>query len=506
MVLKVVLSRSFFLDLPKNMNKLVFSKFLSILFSAILSQAIIFESMAQEKWDLQKCIEYSLQNNLQIKQSNIALESSLATEKFAKYSRLPSLSASVTLNNSVGRTFDVFTNQPVEQSVTYISPSMNSNVLLYGGGRINQNIRRAATNAQASGFSLLKSRNDVILAVASAYLQVVFSHDLVRSAKAQKVNADQQFERTQSLIRAGSAPENAIYDLITQQANAELQLVTAENTQSLSYLQLKQALQIPLEQPFEILIPELEPQLQPLTQTVDLYYTQAENFMPEIKAAQLLEKAAEIGIRVARAELQPSITAFAQLGSAYSSAQNKRFVRLPGFREVPIGYTKDPNDPNDTSKFMPVYQIAPNTGVSDFSFRDQLNQAFNYGFGAQILIPIFNRFQTRNSVTQAKLQWQRSQVDLQLAKNNLRRTIELAYNDVQAAEKTFLAQTKRRDALKESLRVMKQRFENGAANSFELSQVENQYNISVFDQTRAKYDYFFKLKVIEFYSGKEIKF
>ncbi len=461
---------------------------------------------AQEKWDLQKCIEYGLANNLQVKVSDISLQSTLATEKFTRYSRLPSLTANATLNNSTGRTFDVFTNQPVEQSVTYLSPNLNSNVLLFGGGRINHNIKRAVANSQAGGYSLQKAKNDVILAIANAYLQVVFSFDLVGAAQVQKQNADQQLQRTQSLISNGSLPENAVYDLIAQQANAELQLVTAENTKSFSYLQLRQALQLPLEQAFEIVIPDIEPQVQPLGQSVGLYYAQAESFMPEIKSVQLLEKAAELGIKVARAEMLPTLTGFAQMASAYSSAQDKRIVRRPGFREVPFGYTKDPNNPNDTSKFQPVYQLASNIDIEDFGFRQQLNQAFNYGFGVQLSAPIFNRFQTRNSIAQANLQWQRSKLDVEIAKNNLRRTIESAYNDVLTAEKTLTAQTKRRDALKESLRVARQRFEAGAANSFELSQIENQYNTAVFDQTRAKYDYFFKLKVLEFYSGKEIKF
>ncbi len=484
------------------MKKALWGLFLLLVFSLIAE--------ARQVWDLKRCIEYALANNIQLRQADYTVLSAQDNAKAARYARLPNLTATGGPTYSVGRSFDVFTNQPVEQGVTYFNYRVSSNFVLYNGGRLTHNIRRAEAAAQASEFARQRTKNEIILAVANAYLQVVFSYDLIKTAKALKQNIDAQIARTQSLISNGALPENVIYDLLAQQANSELQIVTAENTQSVSYLQLRQVMQLPEEEPFEILLPEVVPPDTPLTAKAADYYAQAVGVMPEIKAAQLQEKAAQIAIRVARADFQPTVFGAVGFGSSYSSAQKTRFLGRSGVIEVPFGYIKDKNNPNDTSLYQIVYTLAQDPKspaiTKPFGFRQQMREGFNYNFSASVSIPFYNRHQTRNAVRQAELQWERSKLDVEAAKNTLRRTIESAYNDVLIAQRTFIAQTKRVNALKESLRIMRQRFENGAANSFELSQSEAQFNAATFDLTRSRYDYYFKIKVLEFYTGKEISF
>lgn len=457
---------------------------------------------AAEKWSLQKCIDYAIANNLTVQRTAYDVESSEVDLRQARFSRLPSVNGSASYGYSWGRGLDPVSNSFVSQEIRSSNLSANASLPLFNGMRITNSIKQNQQFTAAVEQDLAKAKNDLILNVASLFINVVFNKELVENAKFQLASSQQQLERTRRQVAAGALPRSEELNLDAQAAGNEVTLVQQENALALSILQLKQALQIPASQGIDVEIPDLNPEDLVVDQTRDEIYDIARQTMPEIKSAEFRIQSSYYAIKASRGNLYPRLSLVAGLNTNYSSAQEAEFYPDGGFTysQNPVAYlNKDLNSP--------VYTRSANGNFRNtYSFNEQVKDNIYRTLGLQLVIPIFNNYSARATLQRSVIQSEQAKIDARLTAQTLRQNVETAYNDAVASSKTYNSSLRQVQAREEAFRMMEQRYGAGSANSFEFQVSQNDLFRAKTDLTRAKYDFIFKKKVLDFYQGKPLEY
>jgi outer membrane protein len=275
--------------------------------------------------------------------------------------------------------------------------------------------------------------------------------------------------------------------------------VNRENALNLSLLQLKQALQLPGTTPMDVEVPSIEMVEQlALDKNAEDIFGIAKNAMPEIKAAQLRVSSTSMALKASRGNYMPRLNLVGNVFTNYSSAFKVPVDFVQVGPPPQIGVVQGSN--------APVFSLTP-IGRAVFAEKprtDQFNDNVSKALSFQLQVPIFNGLATRANVQRSIITNQQAVITLQDNENRLRQTVETAYNDAVAAAKTFQSATKQVTARDEAYRMNKQRFENGAINFVDYQVSENNLFQAKSDLLRAKYDFIFKKKVLDFYEGKPI--
>jgi outer membrane protein len=473
----------------------------------ILSLAIpVFSVYAQEKtpdisapWTLQQCIEYALLNNISVKQSELNVQLNDVNYLQSKANILPTLNGNASHQYNFGRTIDPFTNQFATDQVLSQNFFLSSNIVLFSGLQNWNSIQQNKYNLLASKEDLEKMKNDVALNIAAAYLQILFSEELVLNARAQFNITKLQVERTQKLVDAGSLPKSNFLDIQSQSALEELNVVNAENQLTISYLTLAQMLELPDPSGFRIVKPELEvPNVDLVSVSPMQIYQYAVSNMPDVKSSQYKLISAQKGLRIAKGGISPRLTLSGSYGTGYSGASKSVTSVTPTGSWDTTLYFSSSGD----FIFLPTF----NTQFETTSFADQIDQNLNRSLGFNLSIPLFNGLQTHANIQRSKINLMNAELTLQMTKNNLQKSIQQAYADALAALKKFQASQKAVNAMEESFKFMEQKFNVNMVSSFEYAEAQNRLAKAKSEMLQSKYDYFFKLKVLDYYQGKPLKF
>lgn len=457
-----------------------------------------FSQKADGPWTLQQCIEYALHHNIQVKQNILNEKLSEATLLQNKAQVLPNLSGNISKSYNNGKKVDPFTNSFVTGDWTQTQNfSLSASITLFGGFQTLNSIRQSKYDLMATRQDVLKMQNDISLNIASAYLQILFAQELLASAQGQSEITKLQVERTKKLVDAGNLPKGNLFDMQAQLAGEEVNVVNAENNLSLSSLNLVQMLNLDTVQNFFIANPEISLPGDAMLNTTPLQvYESALTRQPEIKSAEFKLKSSEKGISVARAGIYPRLSLSASYGSGYSEASTQ-LIGLPSLN----GYSLN-GDITSSGDYVSSPDYTYNTET--IPFKTQIDNNLNRSVGLYLTVPLFNNLQTYTAVTRAKINRENSALALQLEKNSLRQKIQLAFNDANSSLKKYQASKKAIDAMEESFKYMEQKHNVGAATTTEYNDSKNKLTKAKSDLLQAKYDYVFKLKVLDFYQGKPI--
>jgi outer membrane protein len=436
---------------------------LVLLFSVTVSIA-----QKQEGWTLERCLTYAVENNIQIKQSALQKESARLDKTQSLAQLFPSLNASTSFNTNFGRNIDLATNNYVSEQTNSNSFYVGSSIPLFNGFRLLNSFKQSQIDLLAAEYDLQGLTNDIVMNIATAFLQVMFNEELLLVAQEQLDISTEQLARTQKLVDAGSLPAGNVYDVEAQVATNELQVINMENALSASILTLKQMLNLQASENFRIKRPEVGLPADGLGgKTVGTVYDHALNNWPKIKARESKLESARKGEKIAFASYTPSLSGSASVSTRYSSAS---FLGAP--------------DPYGT----------------------QLDQNLGESIGLSLSIPIFNGLQSRTAVHQSRLNRINMELMLQDEKNQLYSSVQQAYNDAQAAKRQFDASDKSVKATEKAFEYAEQRYKVGMMNSLEFNTAANNLTRSRSEGLRSKYDYIFKMKVLDFYQGKPITF
>jgi outer membrane protein len=464
------------------------------------------DSAQTRVWDLKECVEYALKNNLVIKRGESSVRNSEIDLNQSKFSLAPSVNGSVSYGFNWGRTVDPVTYEYTTQELRSMNPSLNSSVILFNGLRNQNSIKQYSRAYYASEQELQKTRNDVMVNITSLYINVIFNKEQLENARLQLASSQAQLDRVRKQVAAGSLAKSEELNLDAQVATNEVNLVQRENFLNLSILQLKQALQIPATEPLDVELIELNVEDLILEQSRDEIYDIARQTMPEIKAAKLRVESSYYAVKAAKGGLYPRLSLFGSVGTNYSSASDReRFIPdggepvLTGYQQ--IGLVEGTNQ----VVLSPIYQPSGSTETG-WGYRDQLNDNLQRSVGISLAIPILNGFQTRSSIQRSIVSRDIATIAAAETDNTLRQNVENSYNDALAASKTYNANLRQVAAREEAFRMMEQRRAAGAANSFEYQISENDLFRAKSDLTRAKYEFIFRKKILDFYQGKPLDY
>ena len=429
---------------------------------------------AQETWTLEQCISYAYENNIRLKQQQLGVNQAENDLLQSKLSLLPSLNASGDYSLSKGKVLDQNTFTIVDgQTVKSMSGSISSGVTLFKGLQQKNTINRNLYSLLASIENVEKLKNDLSINIALYYLQIIHAQEQLAVAENQLSLTLLQVERTSALVDAGSIPEGDLFEIQSQAAREELQVVSAQNTLDLSRLNLMQMLDLEYSANFQVAVPDFSSiAITEVVTSVDDVFASAESALPEIKAAEYSLKSAEKQLSITQGYRSPTLSLSGGYSTRYSSTAK----------------TIDP---------LTLDQI-------NYPFWDQLRDGVNSYVGVRLNIPIFNGWQVQTGVKNAKLNQQNYIYQLQLAKNTLYKEIQLAHADAVAALKRYLAATKAVSYMEEAFRYTEQRYELGLMNFVDYSTAKTRLTGAHSDMLQAKFEYIFKVNVLDFYNGKPI--
>lgn len=480
-------------------TKSLFMKNVFIIALALL----VFPTMqyAQDTWSLEKCIKQAQNKSLAVKQTQIAVESGKVTLEQNKMSRYPTVNGSMGLNVNSGRTVDFATNNISTQTSISNNFGINSSVLLYQGGRIKNSIKQSEIDIEASELDVQQTSRDIALQVAQIYLQVLLAEEQLQTSKAQLKQTQDQLVQTNKLIRVGTLPANNRLDIEAQIARNEQAVIASENAVALGYLSLKQIMVLDMTKEIKVFAPTLEVDESSLT-GIDIknIYSQALNSQPNIRAGDLRIKSADLSEEIALAGKKPIISASAGINTGYSSlAQEVKDVSLTTETQTINGEING----LPISGVLDVPTAIPNFGKQPYF--DQINNNLGENIGVSLSYPIWDNKSAKLNAERAKLNKENLEIQNQLLKQNLMVDIQNAYTNALAAQKSFEAAERSLVSQKASYENTKKRYDLGSANAFELSTARNTLALAETELIRSKYDYIFRLKILDFYTGKPIK-
>jgi len=450
----------------------------------------------QQLWDLRSCVEYAIENSLTLKQAHVSVKNAEINKQLAHESRFPSLSVNTSLGSSFGRTIDPTTNTFVVSSLYTNGISLNTGFVLYDGSRINNTVAQSKLDIKASQKERDEVANNLSLSVAQSYLNLLLAYDNLDAARANLELTQAQLTQTERLVRAGSLAVADLYEVESQLARNEQDLINAENNILIGKLELKQLMFLDPEEDFDIFRPDLDPDEFPLLSTSAEVYAAALQSQPQVEAGNYRLESARKGEKIAASGYYPTLSTFAQLNTNYSSLARS----VDGFSIV-----QSPPTPviiDGESRVIQFFQEVPN--FSDQRYFDQLDRNLGVGVGVQLSIPIYSNGRTRLGVEQARLNSYNTEIQNEQIKQQLKNDVERALTDVRATRQNYQAAIKAVRAAERVMSDAERRYAAGAINSFEYTTAKTRYDSAVITQIIAKYEYIFRLKVVDFYLGRPL--
>jgi outer membrane protein len=469
--------------------------------SLFLTLGLSFSIYGQNYWDFQKCIDYAMEHNISVRQSEYGIERAEINYNESRLSLLPNLNAQASHGYNFGQRIDPFTNEFATSRVRTDNIFMSSSLDLFNGFSKLNRIKMNEESVMASQYDLNKIQNDISLQLCLAYLQILLNEENVAIAQEQVELSQIQVDRMQTLVDAGQEPMGSLYETQSQLAQEQLNLTNAQNSVVLSTLNLTQILQLPADQMqgFSIVKPILtDDGLELLKRTPMEIYGVAKQSMPEILAAEHRRSSAEYGLASAKGSLYPNLSISGSIGSGYSGANN-----------VPVGdgTTITPQIGVVGGTDVPVFSVVPQTFYDQFdtkSFSDQLSDNFNQNFQFSLVIPIFNGFSANANVRRARISQMEAELNYLQISDQLRFDIEQSYADAKAAMNSYISAEKAVLALEESFKYAETRFDAGAMNAVDFNTIKTNYTNAQSNLVNAKYDFVFRTKILDFYVGNPI--
>ncbi|SDZ88614.1 outer membrane protein [Flavobacterium gillisiae] len=427
-----------------------------------------------KKWTLTECVNYALEHNISIKQTELDIKTSTIDKRGAVGSFLPSLNGNASHSWNIGLNQDITTGLLQNQTTQFTSVGANVGVDIYKGLQNQNTLRRANLSIVAAKYQLLKMQEDIALNVANAFLQVLFNKENLKVQADQMSINQKQLIRSQELVNAGTIPKGDLLDVKATLASDNQKVITAENSLLISKLSLAQLLQLDNFQDFDVVDDtEAKDENSILMQTPIAIYDKAKEQRTELKIAQTNLEIAEKNVAIAKGALQPTLRGFYNFNTRISYAD----IAL-----------------RDNSGNIIGTQAPP-------AFFSQFGDNKGQSFGAQLTIPVFNGFAAKNNVERSQVNLEKSKIAVEQQDLDLQRNVYTAFTDAKGALNAHESSIVALESRQEAYHYAKEKFDVGLMNSFDLNQSQTLLSTAQSDVLRTKYDYIFKIKILEFYFG-----
>lgn len=472
-------------------------------------------SVFAKKWSLSDCINYAVENNIEIKQQALLVDHSKVELDISKSSRLPNLNAETGQSFSFGRSpSQIGISEKLDMSNTAFS--IYSSMPIFTGFRINNEIKRDELNLNAAMESLKKAKENLELHITSLYLKCLFNKEIISIYEKILELTKKQVERTEILFRSGTIPESQLYDIKAQLAKDEVNLISADNELTLSLLYLGQALNLHDLEDFDILEPsisdkDIKENMMNLISSPNEIYDIALGIKPHIKEAEYRLDISKSEIEIAKSFYWPTVSLGLSMGSFYNYIYNKSSISDIFFREYKAGAWVQMGE----SYYWPEFNLGVSVSalskylyeidaLNNNNFFKQIKDNRNELIGLNISIPIFNRNKTKNQVKIAKINMTNNALALDNIKLALYKEIQEAYTGALSSKSKYIAAEKALKAAEESYNYAEIRYNTGNMTVFEYNEAQTKLFNSRSEQVQAKYDFLFRSKILDFYKGINI--
>lgn len=422
-------------------------------------------------WTFQQCLDTAIQRNISVNQTRLSNEINKIDLKQSKANRIPGLSANASEGFSFGRSIDPTTNQYVQEDYNSTSFSVNGNINLFNGFQNNRIILQNKMNMDAGMSDIEKAKNDVILNITTAYLQVLLYYEILDAAKSQAQSTVTQVDRTQKLVSAGKVPELNLYQIQSQLATDNLSVVNAQSNLDLARVTLMQFMEVPVVDSFDVVKPDLSEPSGVLLQSNSDIYRKALTIMPEITSASIRTNSALMGIKIYEGARWPRLNLNAGVNTNYASRASKGTFQNP----------------------------------QSYPFQEQVWDNLSQSIGLNLAIPIYSNRQIKSNIERAKINAMTTQLNEQNTRNLLRKTIEQAYTDLKNSLKKFEASKDQYTAAEVSYKSIEKKYNVGLVTAIDYLVEKNNFTQAQSNVIQSKYSYIFKTKILDFYQGNTIK-
>ncbi|TRX38642.1 TolC family protein [Flavobacterium sp. ZT3R18] len=456
-----------------------------------------FSSQAQTKvWTLEECVKYAVKNNISIKQSELDTISANINRKSAFGSFLPTVNLNANHSWNVGLNQDITTGLLRNQTTQFSGIGANVGVDIYKGMQNQNTLRKANLSIVASKYQVLKMQEDIALNVANAFLQVLFNKENLKVQKEQLAINEKQFKRSEELVKAGSIPRGDLLDVKATVASNKQNMITAENTLLISKLSLAQLLQLKEFWDFDVIDDtNIKDENNIMSNTPIAIYAKAKESRTELKIAQTNLEIAEKDVAISKGAYQPTLSGFYNFNTRAS------------YSDVVVGSTPNLADPTSVVGFVEGTNqnvLRPNSSPvlgSAAPVMDQFSDNKGHSFGAQLSIPVFNGFSVRNNVERSKVALEKSKIAVEKQELDLQRNVYTAFSDAKGALNAHESSIVALESREEAYNYAKEKYAVGLMNSFDFNQSQTLLTNAQSEVIRTKYDYIFKIKILEFYFG-----
>ncbi len=426
---------------------------------------------SQEFWSMDDCLNYALENNIQLKRQELTSKISENNYFQSLIDVAPDLVGFGRHNLSSGKTVNL-------EDYTYINTTfydgymgVQSQLTLFNGFQKSNAIKQSRFNLLSSIQDIDRTKNDLVLNITGAYLQILFYHELLEVAKGQLEVTEQQVDRTSKMMELGRISKGELLEIQSQAAAEKLNATNAQNQLILSYLSLIQLLRLDSIGNFKIIRPEnIDMDKEILITSVRSVYEYAKKNFPQIKSAEYNLRSLEKGLAIARGQRSPQINLIGTMYSRYSELAH------------------DPLDP-----------------ASTYAVNKQLSNNLYKQVSVNLSVPIFSRWRVQNRISNAKINVLDARYNLDQNKQILYQEIQQAHADAIAALEKYYSSIETVESREEAFNYSQQKFNVGLTNSVDYNIAKNNLTRARSDLLQAKYEFIFKSKILDFYQGKPIK-
>lgn len=449
------------------------NKYNSFVFALLLGLGLSGQAQTKQ-WTLEECVRYALDNNITIKLSELDVQNADIDKRGALGSYLPSVSGNASHSWNIGLNVNPVTNIATTQTTQYSSLGVSAGVDIYKGLQNQNNYRKAKLSIVASQYQLLKMQEDISLNVANAFLQILSYKEELKVKKEQLIIDEKRLVRSEEMVNAGTIPRGDLYDLKATVATDKQNITVSENNLLISKLSLAQLLQLREFADFDVVDDtNAKDENNIMAQSPVDIYNKAKETRTELKLAQTNLEIAEKNVAIAKGAYQPTLRGFYQFST--SASYSDRLVGTDG-------------------NGNPIF-AGPHSVLDQFSD----NKGHNFGF--QLNVPIFNGFSVRNNVERNKVSLEKSKIDLEQKSLDLQRNVYTAFTNAKGSLNTYESSTVTLEARQQAYNYAKEKYDVGLMNSFDFTQAQTLLTNAQSDVIRTKYDYMFKIKILEFYFG-----
>lgn len=416
-------------------------------------------------WTLSQCIDYALEHNLSVKQSGLNVEQQEIALNTAESSRLPGLSGSAGQNFSFGRGLTA-DNTYANTNTTSTSFSLGGDMTIFNGNRIKNNIEMSKLDLKAATAELDRAKDDIKVAVAQAYVQILYNQEILEVAENQVDIDAVQVERLKEMAANGKASRAEVSAQEATLAQSRVSVTQAENNLKLAVLDLTQLLELSSPEGFSIVRPAAEVLQTGLLMNPEQIFEEAVAVKPVIKSEEIRLDQALKNIDIAKGSFLPSVSMSAGLGTNFYTSS---------------GYESNP-------------------------FFTQLKNNFSQYIGLNLNVPIFTRFSNRNQLKTARLSVQNQEIQLENTKKQLFKEIQQAYYNALGAQEKYRSCEVAAKSAQDAFELAQAKYESGKSGITEYNEAKGRFVSAQSNLVQARYENLYQSKLLDFYRGLELAF